>query len=111
MNTKFGLGLGTLEISDLVGDIHKFSGIHNVFELVLRYRRGIFDKEEIKGYEEAKVMYEKKMESMKKDLKNLKIDEDRETQKLRKIVNEILDNISEEEMNIADLKLALECMG
>ena len=114
LNVKLGLGLGEFEKSNAfnaLSDIYKFSGIYSVFELVLKYRRGIFDREEIKGYEEAKAVYEKKMESMKKDLKKLKTDEDRETQKLQKIVNEILDNISEEEMKIADLKLALECMG
>lgn len=62
---------------------------------------------EVKGYEEAKLLYEQKIRELQENLKTLRNKGTSEMQELMVLISDIMQEISEEEMAIAELKIIL----
>lgn len=74
--------------------------IYSVKELELKEARQ-------KGYMEAKELYEEKIEKLQKELQKLKKEGNKDIQKYLEMINDLLDAISQKQMEIAELRVLL----
>lgn len=79
----------------------------NLFENIFKYKEKKFKRGKQEGYIEAKEIYEKKIQALKTELSNLKMDGYKNIDELILIINEILNEISDKQMRIAELKILL----
>lgn len=98
-DVKKSLASGTL----LVGSPYTV----DVLYLVYRYKEKKLREAEQRGYVEAKALYEEKIEKLKRELKRLKYNGNKDVQKLVEMISDIFDAITEEQMKIAELKVLL----
>ncbi|CVI73583.1 hypothetical protein BN3660_03172 [Eubacteriaceae bacterium CHKCI004] len=101
-----GLGASGLMSSAVVMNHIPITTIE-VLNLVYKHKERKFLEAKRKGYLEAKELYETKIEKLKQDLIELKNKGNDDTQKLYKMINEILDEIAKEQMMIAELQILL----
>ena len=81
--------------------------ILDVLGIIYSHKEKKLREAEQRGYIEAKKLYEEKIEKLKKDLKELKNKGNKEISELIEMINKILDDIADEQMKIAELKILL----
>lgn len=78
-----------------------------ILDMIYRHKEKKLKKAEQEGYLEAKALYEAKIRKLKEELARLKKDGNREIEKLIKLISEVIDEIVENQMNIAELRILL----
>lgn len=89
------------------GDLLGGNSQIDILGIIYKFREMEMKEARQKGYMEAKELYEKKIAKLKKDLQELKEKGDKEVQEYLDIINDLLDTISERQMEIAELKILL----
>lgn len=78
-----------------------------ILDIIYSYKEKRLKKAEQKGYLEAKELYEEKIKRLQDKLKRLMEKSDEEIKKMVKLISDILDEIVENQMKIAELKILL----
>ena len=81
--------------------------IVDILGLIYNHKEKKLRKAELRGYAEARELYEEKIARLKKNLLELTSKGSKEIQELFDMINDLFDAISEEQMKIAELKILL----
>ena len=90
------------------GCISNFLTWYGIFNCVYQHKERKLREAEQRGYREAKELYEAKIDKLKRDLEYLKSKGNSEIRELVGMLNDILKEIAEEQMKIAELEIILQ---
>lgn len=79
----------------------------NVLDIAYEYKKKKLDEAEREGYEKARKLYKKKIAELKTNFEKLRKKGNSEIQEALDLINDIMKEISDTEMKIADLEIVL----
>lgn len=89
------------------GTMESATSLVGILGLINSHKEKKLMEAEQRGYIEAKELYDEKIERLKKDLYELKKKGSVDIQKLLDMISDLFDDIADEQMKIADLKILL----
>lgn len=99
-DVKNSLASGTLLVGGPMGSF-------DILDLIYKYKKKELKEAEQRGYVEARELYENKISKLKKELRRLKKNGNKDIKKLVTMINEIFEAIADEQMKIAELRIFL----
>jgi hypothetical protein len=108
VSKTFDIPIGEVRSSLAAGSLLMPSSGLGLLDIIYSYKEKKLKKAEQKGYSEAKELYEEKIEKLKADLNKLKSKGSKEVKKMINLISDILDEIIENQMQIAELKILLK---
>lgn len=109
VSSKFNISASSISQSLASGTLLMGGTGIGIFDLVYAYKSKKMREAEEKGYAEAGRLYRTKILELKDNFSLLKNKRDKEIQELIVLISDVIKEISDAEMKIAELKIALEC--
>lgn len=108
VSEKYDIPLSQVQGSLAAGTILVSPLIFGVFNMIYQHKEQKFREAEQRGYLEAKKLYETKISELKRKLASLKNKGNSEIEELKEMIGNVLEEIAEKQMKIAELEILLK---